>query len=101
AAQRLIDAGESEVIHLAGGLMAWQQAGFPVEKNAKAPISIMRQVQMVAGSLVLVGVILGVTVAPGFLALSGFVGAGLLFAGISGSCLMADLLSKLPYNRIS
>ncbi len=101
AAQRLIEAGESEVIHLAGGLMAWQQAGFPVEKNAKAPISMMRQVQMIAGSLVLVGVILGVTVAPAFLALSGFVGAGLLFAGISGTCLMADLLAKLPYNRVS
>jgi len=100
AARKLLDAGYQEVTHLQGGLNAWKQAGLPLEKNANAPISIMRQVQIVAGSLVLSGVILSVLVAPGFLWLSGFVGAGLMFAGISGNCLMADLLAKLPYNCV-
>lgn len=100
AAQKLLNAVYREVPHLQGGINAWKQAGLPTQKNANAPISMMRQVQIVAGSLVLSGVILSVTVAPGFLFISGFVGAGLMFAGISGSCLMADLLAKLPYNQV-
>jgi rhodanese-related sulfurtransferase len=60
---------------------------------------MMRQVQIVAGSLVLIGVCLGWLVAPGFFALSAFVGAGLTFAGISGFCGMAKLLALLPWNR--
>ena len=67
--------------------------------NRKAPISIMRQVQIVAGTLVLLGVLLGWLVSPWFFALSAFVGAGLTFAGISGTCAMANLLGFLPYNR--
>ena len=59
----------------------------------------MRQVQIVAGSLVLTGVVLGALVSPGFYALSGFVGAGLLFAGASGFCGMARLLAFMPWNR--
>ncbi|MGL5035571.1 MAG: rhodanese-like domain-containing protein [Microcystaceae cyanobacterium] len=100
AAQKLLAADYGEVTHLQGGLNAWKQAGLPTEKTANAPISIMRQVQIVAGSLVLTGVVLGTLVAPGFYLLSGFVGAGLMFAGISGTCLMGDLLSKLPYNQV-
>ena len=59
----------------------------------------MRQVQIAAGSLVLLGVLLGAFVAPAFYALSGFVGAGLLFAGASGFCGMARLLAAMPWNR--
>ena len=99
-AQKLLATDYGEITHLQGGLNAWKQAGLPTEKTPHAPISIMRQVQIVAGGLVLTGVILGTFVAPGFYFLSGFVGAGLMFAGISGTCLMGDLLSKLPYNQI-
>ena len=60
----------------------------------------MRQVQIVAGSLVLLGVVLGTTVSPLFLLLSGFVGAGLVFAGLSGWCGMAQLLALAPWNRV-
>jgi len=100
ALQQLQAAGVNDVIHLQGGLSAWKQAGLPTVKAQNAPISIMRQVQIIAGSLVLTGTLLGVFVAPGFLFLSGFVGAGLLFAGVSGTCMMANLLGKLPYNQI-
>jgi rhodanese-related sulfurtransferase len=99
AAQKLIHYGYSEVTHLQGGLNEWKQKGYPTKINKNAPISIMRQVQIVAGTLVFTGTVLGYFVAPGFLILSGFVGAGLIFAGISGTCAMANLLAKLPYNK--
>lgn len=59
----------------------------------------MRQVQVAAGSLVLLGVFLGAYVSPGFYFLAGFVGAGLVFAGFSGFCGMARLLMRMPWNR--
>ncbi|WP_413168420.1 DUF2892 domain-containing protein [Capilliphycus salinus ALCB114379] len=59
----------------------------------------MRQVQIVAGSLVLTGTLLGALVSPWFLLLSGFVGAGLTFAGITNTCALALLLAKLPFNQ--
>jgi predicted branched-subunit amino acid permease len=60
---------------------------------------MMRQVQIAAGSLVVLGAVLGATVNPGFHALSGLVGAGLVFAGASGTCMMARLLAYAPWNR--
>jgi len=88
-----------ETYILDGGLDAWKKAGLPVALDRSQPIDIMRQVQIVAGSLVLLGVGLGALAAPGFYALSGFVGAGLLFAGVSGFCGMARLLASMPWNR--
>lgn len=82
-----------------GGIAAWKQAGYPLAENRAAPLPIMRQVQITAGSLALLGVVLGFTVHPGFFLLSGAIGAGLMLAGITGSCMMATLLMKLPYNR--
>ena len=89
------------VADLMGGLPAWQQAGFYVHKLKWAPLPLMRQVQIAAGSLVLLGVILSQTVAPGWIWLSGFVGAGLTFAGISGFCGMARLLAAMPWNQVA
>ena len=89
------------IADLEGGLPAWQQAGFPIRKLKNAPLPLMRQVQIVAGSLVLIGVILSQTVAPGWIWLSGFVGAGLTFAGISGFCGMARLLAAMPWNKVT
>lgn len=99
AAPQILDQGFREVYQLQGGLAAWKRSGFPTHVNRKAPISIMRQVQIVAGSLVLLGVLLGWLVSPWLYGLSAFVGAGLAFAGISGTCAMAKLLRLLPYNR--
>lgn len=84
---------------LEGGLEAWREAGLPVEEDRSQPIEVMRQVQIAAGSLVLLGVILGLALAPVWFALSGFVGAGLVFAGTTGWCGMAHLLSVMPWNR--
>lgn len=99
AAQKLANAG-SHAFHLAGGIEAWKAAGKPISKPQGGPqIDVMRQVQITAGSLVLTGVVLGVTVSPWFLILSGFVGAGLIFAGASGFCGMAKVLAVMPWNR--
>jgi rhodanese-related sulfurtransferase len=97
---RLASLVESEGAILAGGLMAWRKAGLPTEIDRRRPIEVMRQVQIVAGSLVLLGVVLGTTVHPLFLLLSGFVGAGLVLAGLSGWCGMARLLALAPWNRV-
>lgn len=99
AAQKMLDAGFKEIFHLQGGLPTWKAAGYPTVVNKNAPISMFRQVQIVAGSLVSIGTILGAFVSPWFLILSGFVGAGLVFAGVTNTCAMAILLAKLPYNQ--
>ena len=98
-ATRLADAASCEAYVLEGGLDAWKKAGLPIAVDPRQPLEIMRQVQIVAGSLVLLGVVLGIWVAPAFLGLSAFVGAGLAFAGISGWCGMARLLALMPWNR--
>jgi len=84
---------------LEGGLDAWKGAGLPVVTDRKQPLEIMRQVQITAGGLVLLGVVLGATIQPLFYGLAAFVGAGLMFAGISGTCAMATLLRRMPWNR--
>lgn len=84
---------------LEGGFDNWARQGLPAHVDKKQPLEVMRQVQIGAGSLVLAGVVLGALVSPGFYALSGFVGAGLLFAGATGFCGMARLLAYAPWNR--
>lgn len=101
AAQKLLDADFGEVTHLDRGLGAWKAAGYLTEAQPDAPISLMRQVQIVAGALMLIGTLLGSLVSPWFLFLSGFVGAGLVFAGVTDTCLLGMLLAKLPYNQRS
>ncbi|HEY9629335.1 MAG TPA: rhodanese-like domain-containing protein [Coleofasciculaceae cyanobacterium] len=99
AAQQCLAAGFTSATHLRGGIPSWKNAGYRVEKSENAPISLFRQVQIVAGFLVFLGTVLGVLVSPNFLILSGFVGAGLVFAGITNTCAMGLLLAKLPYNQ--
>lgn len=98
-ARRLDAASPCPAYVLEGGLEGWRKAGLPVIKEAGQPIELMRQVQIAAGLLILTGLILGLTVAPGFIALSAFVGCGLTFAGVTGWCGMARLLGLMPWNR--
>jgi len=87
------------VLLVEGGIGALAAAGVKLAENKQAPLPIMRQVQIVAGSLVVLGALLGALVDPRFHALSAFVGAGLVFAGIMGLCPMANLLALMPWNR--
>lgn len=97
AAQKLADAGCPCVV-VEGGTEAWAAANLPVNRG-KAAMSLERQVRIAAGLLVLIGVVLGFTVHPNWFYLSGFVGAGLTFAGITDTCMMGMLIAKMPWNR--
>ena len=97
--ERLSSAVTGNAYVLEGGLDAWTAAGLPVEEDRRAPLEIMRQVQITAGLLVLLGVALGFVAHPAFFGLAAFVGAGLAFAGITGFCGMANLLALMPWNR--
>lgn len=98
ACERYSEVSGERAYHLAGGIEAWKQTLKPTLKPVKAGLPVMRQVQIVAGFLVLLGVVLGLVVSQWFLTLSGFVGAGLMFAGITGWCGMAKLLARMPWN---
>ncbi|MEL7483940.1 MAG: rhodanese-like domain-containing protein [Planctomycetota bacterium] len=92
--------GDVPLMHLAGGIEAWKHAGKPVVKPGTGPrIPVMRQVQITAGALVTLGVVLGAFVHTAFLGIAGFIGVGLVFAGLSGWCGMAKLLGSMPWNR--
>ncbi|POT56361.1 hypothetical protein C3432_13085 [Citrobacter amalonaticus] len=84
---------------LEGGIDGWKAAGLPVETDKSQPLPLMRQVQIAAGGLTLLGVALGYAVNSGFFLLSAFVGAGLMVAGVTGFCGMARLLDRMPWNR--
>jgi glyoxylase-like metal-dependent hydrolase (beta-lactamase superfamily II)/rhodanese-related sulfurtransferase len=100
AKEELNKLGYDNISEIEGGFMAWQSSGNPVFK-ARQAISIQRQVMIVAGFLGFLGTALGYLVRPEYYALSAFVGAGLMFAGISGFCGMALLLEKMPWNQIN
>jgi rhodanese-related sulfurtransferase len=98
AAEKLAKEKIDQGVVVEGGILAWIDAGFPVQRSAVKVISLERQVRIVAGTLVLAGVLLAYFVHPYFIGLSAFVGAGLVFAGISDWCGMGLLLAKLPWN---
>jgi rhodanese-related sulfurtransferase len=99
AAEKFAKDGYSQQVIVEGGTLAWIEAGLPVSRSTVKVISLERQVRIVAGSLVLIGVLLGWFVHRGFFGLSAFVGAGLVFAGITDFCGMGLLLAKLPWNK--
>lgn len=98
-AETLAACADCEGYIVEGGIDAWAAAGLPMTMDRKQPIEIIRQVMITAGTLVLAGVVLGTYVAPGWYALSAFVGAGLTFSGVTGFCPMARLLELMPWNR--
>lgn len=100
ACEKLQTAGFTNVVNVEGGTQAWEQAGLPVVRGKKA-ISLERQVRMAAGTLVVIGSALGAFVHPYFIGLAAFVGAGLVFAGITDTCGMGMLLARMPWNQVA
>jgi len=98
---RLEASGVMDCVSVEGGTLAWERAGLGVERGETKVMSLERQVRIAAGVLVLTGVLLGAFLHPGFLALSGFVGAGLIFAGVTDRCGMALLLARMPWNHVA
>lgn len=82
-----------------GGTEACVACGMATNQGGSTVISLQRQVQISAGSLILLGCALGTWLHPGWYGLAAFVGAGLTFAGISNTCAMALLLARMPWNR--
>lgn len=99
ACDRIRRAGYANVISVQGGTLACAAAAIPIVRG-KGVISLERQVRIAAGLLVLLGVMLAVVVHEGFLGLAAFVGAGLLFAGLTDTCGMGLLLARMPWNRV-
>jgi rhodanese-related sulfurtransferase len=98
AEEALKSAGMPNLHVLDGGVNGWVAAGKPVRRGAER-VSLERQVRMVAGALAAAGGVLALLVSPWFGLLSAFVGSGLVFAGVTDTCGMAMVLSRLPYNR--
>lgn len=95
----LQDNPHTKVVNLVGGIEAWQAAGFAVNEGTSNIFPLDRQVQITIGSLVLTFSLLGYFVNTHFIFASAFMGAGLLFAGISGFCGLARVLAKAPWNQ--
>ncbi|MDI1289207.1 MAG: rhodanese-like domain-containing protein [bacterium] len=98
ACEKFARAGFTNAVNIEGGTIACLEAGLPVVRGEKA-MSLERQVRIAAGTLVVLGAVLGWFVHPGFIGLSAFVGAGLVFAGITGTCGMGMILARMPWNR--
>jgi len=98
ACDKIVKAGFTNIINIDGGTLACVEAGLPVVRGKKA-MSLERQVRIAAGSMVVLGVLLGAFSHEGFLGLAGFVGIGLVFAGITDTCGMGMILAQMPWNK--
>ncbi len=98
ACKMLTGAGVEGVVNVEGGTLACAEAGLSVVRG-KQVMSLERQVRVAAGSLVVIGTLLGALVHPYWLGLPGFVGAGLVFAGITDTCGMGMMLARMPWNQ--
>ncbi len=101
ALKQLRAAGMSHTRNLEGGILAWKEAGLPVEKQRSRCLPLMQQVQITIGIGVLTGAILSLIVDPRWVYLCAFFGAGLMMAGSTGWCGLAILMSKMPWNRVN
>ncbi|MCL2660928.1 MAG: rhodanese-like domain-containing protein [Acidobacteriaceae bacterium] len=99
AVEQFKAAGCNDCVLVEGGTEAWINAGLPVHRGTKSPMPLMRQVQIVVGSLAAIGSVLALYVNIWFVALPFLLGCGLLFSGVTGTCGMAFMLAKMPWNR--
>ncbi len=99
AAEKFAKEGFSQPVVIEGGTLAWIEANLPVTRGTTKVISLERQVRIAAGAIVFIGVLLAHFVDARFIWLSGFVGAGLVFAGITDFCGMGLLIARLPWNK--
>ena len=103
ACEKLLAAGIKDVVSVEGGTAACEAAGMPVVRGRKV-MSLERQVRIAAGSLVAIGAALAAFGPDPMwqrigIGLAGFVGCGLVFAGVTDTCGMAMLIARMPWNQ--
>ncbi len=98
ACDKFVASGYPNIVNVEGGTQAWDAAGLPVVRGKKA-MSLERQVRIAAGLLVVTSCLLSI-LSPYWIGLAGFVGAGLVFAGITDTCGMGLILAKMPWNQV-
>ena len=99
ACEQFLAAGIANIVSVEGGTAAWEQAGLPVVRGKKT-MSLERQVRNAAGSLVVIGAALSLF-HPWWIGLSAFIGAGLVFAGVTDTCGMGMMLARMPWNQVA
>ncbi len=99
ACDKFETAGINNIVLVEGGTDAWAKAGLPVVRGKKEIMSLERQVRITTGSLVFIGTLLGLFVDIRLTYIATMVGAGLVFAGVTDSCAMGMLLSRMPWNQ--
>jgi rhodanese-related sulfurtransferase len=98
AAITLLDAGHSNVGRLRGGLVGWKAAGLPVVSDGRGPMTPMQQTQLLMGSLTLLSTLAGAFWTPWALIVAGFVGCGMIYAGLTANCPMESMLARAPWS---
>ncbi len=99
ACEKFFSAGYTDVVNVTGGTLAWEKAGLPVVRGKKM-LPLDRQVQITAGTMALAGFALGELVNSNWFLLAGFVGCGLVFAGVTGFCPLGWVIAKMPWNQV-
>lgn len=91
---------QHDIYNLTGGIEAWDAIGLNIIRDTeKKGIPIMRQVLITAGGLILFFSLLTLIGWKFGAILSLSMGGGLLFAGLTGNCAMANLLQKMPWSK--
>ena len=82
-----------------GGLEQWKKSGLPVIAAVSMGLPLQRQVQLAIGGLVVVLSLLGYLLNPMFALAAAAIGMGLLVAGATGYCMLANIMAKAPWNK--
>lgn len=99
--RRLEGAAGTEALAIEGGLASWQAAGYPVNRAAgqSSVPNIQRQVMIAVGIMLVIISAIAYLAWPPLVIAAGAVGLGLLFAGVTGNCMLAAVLMRMPWNR--
>ncbi|MEO0454755.1 MAG: rhodanese-like domain-containing protein [Verrucomicrobiota bacterium] len=98
AIQKLETSGIQQLINVEGGTQAWIAAQLP-HQTGKTVMSLERQVRISAGTIIVLGCVLGAFLHPGYYFMALFIGAGFIFSGLTDTCGMGMILAKMPWNR--
>lgn len=99
ALRKLEESDFSNAASVAGGIVAWQEAGYPVNNGHRTVMALDRQVRITAGALAAVGTLLGLIASPWCFIIPAGIGCGLVYSGLTDTCAMGTILSKMPWNR--